>query len=128
MCTSTPTARSRSRLADGFRSLPDTRWPIRARTWAIALIPAPPTPTTWMRRVPEERSSAGSTTGVRLDQVGHPLGRVGSPDRRRRLPHRREPAGIAEELVDDGDEPAGGQLVVGHDHRGAGPLEHAGVG
>ncbi len=44
-CTSTPSARSRSREPEVCRSLPDTRWPIVASTVAIALIPAPPMPT-----------------------------------------------------------------------------------
>ena len=33
-----------------FRSLPVTRWPMAASTDAMALMPAPPTPTTWIRR------------------------------------------------------------------------------
>jgi hypothetical protein len=40
----------RSRPADSLRSLPETLWPMAVNTLAIALMPAPPTPTTWIER------------------------------------------------------------------------------
>ena len=48
MATSTPRARSRSVTPDSRRSLPDTRCPMAWSTVAMALMPAPPTPTMWM--------------------------------------------------------------------------------
>ncbi len=45
--TVTPAARSRSSTGSSRRSLPDTAWPISASVSAMALIPGPPTPTTW---------------------------------------------------------------------------------
>ena len=46
-CTVTPATRSRSKTGSSRRSLPDTVWPISARVSAMALMPGPPTPTTW---------------------------------------------------------------------------------
>ncbi len=45
---SAPRASSRSVTEERLRSLPETRWPMRNKTAAIALIPAPPAPTMWM--------------------------------------------------------------------------------
>ena len=45
--TVTPAARSRSSTGSSRRSLPDTSWPISASVSAMALMPGPPTPTTW---------------------------------------------------------------------------------
>ena len=47
MPTSTPGARRRSSGREAFMSLPVMRWPIAASTAAMALMPAPPTPTMW---------------------------------------------------------------------------------
>ena len=46
MLITTPIARSRSIVSDSLMSLPETSWPISTSTWAMALIPGPPTPTT----------------------------------------------------------------------------------
>ena len=58
----TPRARSRSSPADSLRSLPDTWWPMAASTVAMALMPAPPMPTTWTRGG-SVRSSTGEVAG-----------------------------------------------------------------
>ena len=48
--TAMPRERRRSATGESLRSEPDTVWPIARSTDAIALMPAPPMPTTWMRR------------------------------------------------------------------------------
>ena len=58
--TCTPASRRRSIDDDALRSLPVTVWPMAASTEAMALMPAPPMPTTWMR-CGRDRSSAGAS-------------------------------------------------------------------
>src|SRR5205807_3857205 len=74
----TPTDRRRSRLIDRLRSLPVTRWPMAASTVAMALMPAPPTPITWMRRGWVRSSSATGhpTDGVLVGQGRHRPGGI----------------------------------------------------
>ncbi len=48
--TVTPRSLSRSTMGESFRSEPVTWWPAPTSTSAMALIPAPPTPTMWIRR------------------------------------------------------------------------------
>ncbi len=47
--TAMPCERRRSATAESFRSEPVTVWPMARNTRAIALMPAPPMPTTWTR-------------------------------------------------------------------------------
>src|SRR4051794_8325479 len=100
-CTSTWMVRSRSRAADGLRSLPETRWPIAARTPAMALMPAPPMPTTWMRKPGVRRSTFWGTgfsvTGHAFDDGRHFAGGVGMPVCQRRLAHRGETGVVVQE-------------------------------
>ena len=87
--TSIPTDRRRSVTVDSFRSLPDTSWPMACRTVAMALMPAPPTPTTWILR-----TAVGSpdTRGRRGTPPRHPDRGVIGPRRPRRGPRpRRRP-------------------------------------
>ena len=65
-CASTPSSRSRARVADSLRSEPLTRWPMRASTVAIALIPAPPMPTMCTARGSREveRRHAAASAGA----------------------------------------------------------------
>ena len=64
----------------------------------MALMPAPPIPTMWMRWG-VRRSSAGSgrSAGMRLDQLGHRGGGVGVPQASSRRAHGGEPVGIGEQ-------------------------------
>ena len=48
MATGTPSARSLATTGPSRRSDPDTRWPIERSTDAMAPMPAPPAPTTWI--------------------------------------------------------------------------------
>ena len=139
--TWTPDAASRSSAGDAFRSLPVTRWPIAASTDATALIPAPPTPTTWMRRLPDRstgasprrscgtvpRTASGSRlpTGVaptrlpgEADGKGrHRFGGVRSAESLRRRGHLREPLRIAEKSLELVGEAFRVEFVVLHDDR-----------
>ena len=86
-------ARRRSSARDSRRSEPLTRWPMRASTVAIALMPAPPTPTMWMargaREVEARRSRSARPRADLLDQVGEACGGVGAAERARGRAHRR---------------------------------------
>ena len=57
-----------------LRSDPVTRWPMAASTEAMALIPAPPTPTTWIRRG-SSSSSAGAPAPWSVDRSPGPARR-----------------------------------------------------
>ena len=136
--TCTPRPASRSSHGDGRRSLPDTRWPMPARTSAMALIPLPPTPTTWMRRGPAQvdrrarRPPDGTRRplwpGVLLDEGGHPVGRVAAPGRRRRpRPHGASRASSASKRLHLRHQPVGVELAVGDEHGRAGVGQGPGV-
>ena len=104
-CTSTPAARSRSSPADSFRSLPDTRWPIAASTLAMALMPAPPTPTTWMDRGRAGRRDAATRRVLRHGRAPRPAARHGRRRHGRRtvshgLGHRGQAGRIGEQRVE----------------------------
>ncbi len=139
---SMPAARSRASARESLRSEPDTVWPMRARTTAIALIPAPPMPTTWIRRgAPRSRRFGSAVTGRLLHQVGDPRRGVGAGEGRGGRAHRGEAGRVRQQRVElrgeagtvalgVGDEdggpgrdegPAVGRLVVARARRGAGP-------
>ena len=82
--------RDGSSVGESLRSDPLTVCPMRASTSAIALIPAPPTPTTWMR-LGVARSSAGSGAAAG-EGSGPGTGRPPRPGRRRERPRRDGPA------------------------------------
>ena len=86
--TSTPSDRRRSRAEESLRSLPLTWCPMATSTVAMALMPAPPTPTTWMRSG-RERSSSG--TGVLLGELGNGSRGSGTAQAAGRLGHGRQP-------------------------------------
>src|SRR4051812_19593323 len=112
-------------------SEPLTAWPIRARSRAIALIPAPPTPTMWIRRglvsssagidTTLSRSSGG--TGVLLHQIRHTGRGVGPAECARRRAHLLEPIRCVQQRRDDFVEVARITLGVAQHHARAGPLE-----
>ena len=88
-----PWLANRSVTGDALRSLPVTRWPIEASTVAMALMPAPPIPTTWTRRPPEASSAAARSAGMSLHQACHRVGGVGTPKGRCGLAHLGEVGG-----------------------------------
>ena len=90
--TLTPLAANRSSAGELLRSLPVTRWPMAASTEAMALIPAPPAPTTCTRRGRERSrgtraADAPGTPGAAPVPLGadgsrsEGMGRLGSPVR-----------------------------------------------
>src|SRR4051812_7227325 len=101
------------------------------RTVAMALMPDPPMPTTWMRRPGTDRSMAGapaateSAAGMALHQFGDGVGGIAPGQRGGRLAHLFGPARRAQDVVQLGGQPVGGQLAVRHDDGGAGPLQQA---
>src|SRR3954463_12988180 len=121
-----PLAWSLRKPPESLRSLPDTVWPMAASTLAIALMPAPPTPTMWIRRG-RERSST-SATGVRFDQLGDVVGgvemRLGPHCRRHRLAARR----VVEDRTQLGFEPRRRELAVRHPNRRPRRRQHLRVG
>ena len=84
----------------------------------MALMPAPPMPTTWTRRGaceirPGRARTGGSATGVLLGQRGHRRGRIGTGQARGpRRPWRQAWSSIPEQAVELGRQPAGVQLGV----------------
>src|SRR2546425_12907938 len=85
---------------------------MRASTVAIALMPAPPTPTMWIARGAVRSSSASRSagTGDLLHQVGEPGGGVGPPEGTGGVGHGPAAGRIGEERADLGAEaePGGG--------------------
>src|SRR5947209_1872072 len=112
---STPRSRRRSSSRDALRSDPLTWWPIRERTAAIALIPAPPIPTMCSARGVDRSRSA--TTGYLLHEVGEPRRSIGTADRERRHAHAIEPVRIGEQRVELATEPGRVELTIVHEHR-----------
>src|SRR5947209_1299 len=102
-------------------SEPLTRCPMRANTSAIALMPAPATPTMCTRRGVVRSRRSG--TGVLLDQISEARRGVGPAELARRGPHRSQPFGFAQQLRDDGVEPGRAQIGVAHHDRRTGPFE-----
>ena len=80
-----PCERRRSATGESFRSEPETVWPMARSTSAIALMPAPPMPTTWMCRG-NARSSASTPSPAPLLA---PLLRAGPVSGHGRRPARR---------------------------------------
>src|SRR6056300_76130 len=104
MCTRTPAARSRSSTWRSRMSLPDTSWPIPARAIATALIPGPPTPTTWMRRGSARSGITGgrrcSITSVTLGvAISHSVDQFGEPPRPTDRTHL---AGTTRDVIESG--------------------------
>src|SRR6202034_1507389 len=104
--TAIPWEASRSVTEEPRRSLPLTRWPIAASTVAMALIPAPPIPTTCTRAGPETKLEAVGSAGMGLHQGGHRVGRVGPPEGGGRPAHRQQAPGVGQQLVQDVGQPA----------------------
>src|SRR5690606_6729076 len=121
--TATPRSRSGPRKGVSLSSTPEMSCPIWASTVAIALMPAPPTFTTWMRRgTPRSMDCRGRSagTGVLLDQCGDAIGGIGGGQGRHPLGHGAEPIGVGEQRVDLGDQALAVELVVAHHHRPTG--------
>ncbi len=78
MATSTPACVSEALTCEATRSEPLTEWPRPTSTRASPLMPAPPTPTTWIRLVP--RSSIGSA-GMFHHHLGDPSRSIGPTER-----------------------------------------------
>src|SRR5690606_10842572 len=110
-------------------SCPVTWWPIWARSTATALIPAPPTLVTWMRRG-VDRSSVGrsSATGLLQREAGDVGGGVGASPGAGGLGHRGTGRVVAEERVDLGGQASAVELGVGDEASGSGLHQAAGVG
>ena len=83
MATAMPSERSRSVTPDSRRSLPVTRWPMAWSTVAMALMPAPPTPTMWTRwthrRIPQAVGRGGPRRCLRPSRPSPPVGRWPRP-------------------------------------------------
>src|SRR5688500_3783747 len=110
---------------DSFRSLPLTRWPMVASTDAMALMPAPPLPTTWIDRdsdrsmaSPADPVAGTSATRPFLDQPGHPLRGIGHGGGPHGLGHLEPEVGLLDQRGQLGLEAVGGALRIG-DHDGA---------
>ena len=71
-----PWERSRSATGESFRSEPVTWWPMSRSTSAMALMPAPPMPTMWMRwavrpgRGRRQRAWASTSSATRAAASG----------------------------------------------------------
>ena len=128
--TSTPRARSGARNGvSSAGSWPLTRWPISARSVATALIPAPPTLVTWMRRGVERSivtvgrvSHARSSASAAIDAAAS-----GRAHASRGGGHLGAAVVVGEEPIDLGREPGPVELGVGHQHRGTGVDQAPGV-
>ncbi len=92
----------------------------------MALIPAPPTPTMWIRFGASSVNGSAGTSGL-LDQIGEPIGSIGSAQRARRLPHLDEPVGFGDQGRQLSVESRSVALRVGHEDRGADVDEGAGI-
>ena len=77
----------------GLRSLPVTRWPMAESTVAMALIPAPPTPTTWIRRGRSRSRRRPSGRRPGLSGHGPPPARPPAAPRRGGRARGRRPHG-----------------------------------
>src|SRR5580700_7452814 len=96
-------------------------------TSAMALMPAPPMPTMWMRRsVPRSRVAAPSA-GMGVNELGDAGGRVGVAVVPGGVAHGPEALGIAQEGIELEGEPPPVALVIGDVHRGAHGDERLGV-
>ena len=126
--TAMPGAARRSVTGEAFRSLPVTVWPMAASTVAMALMPAPPTPTTWMveragsgprgrtpagrsRRQPTlgggpPRASASTTSAPAAAASGRPSARGGPA-------HGGQPRRVGQQAVEHGGQPAPVAVGVG---------------
>src|SRR3546814_15323675 len=80
-------------------SWPLTWWPISARRVATALIPAPPTLVTWIRRG-DERSKVRAATSVLLSQLRDPRRCVGPCPGPPRTAHGPEALLVIQQPVD----------------------------
>src|SRR3954452_8784052 len=102
---------------------------MRASTSAIALMPAPATPTMWTRLICDRSSKASVPSGARpsgsigtgllLDEVSEPLGCIRPCQCARRSRHLVEAVGVAKESRHNLVQPGGNALVVAQAHRGA---------
>src|SRR5581483_12436061 len=93
-----------------------------ARIVPIALIPAPPAPTTWMLRMPRR-----STIAMLFQQVGHAGGGVGMPHGTSSPSHSPQRVGVTDQRVEGGGQRRGGEVPVEDDDASAGGLELAGL-
>src|SRR5436190_12616011 len=100
---------------------------MRASTVAIALIPAPPMPTMWMRCGTVRSRSGSPATRDLLDEIRESGGRVGPPERARAVGHGRAPRGIREQGCELALESGRVERRVVDHHRGPGRDQRLGV-
>src|SRR5262245_22244059 len=108
-------------------SEPLTVWPMRASSSAIALMPAPATPTMCTRRGWERSRTASSATRVPFDEIGDACRGVGARQPARGLTHRVELRRIGEQVGDERVERLRIAFGVGQQHGRAGAFERLGV-
>src|SRR4051794_22195488 len=116
MVISIPRSRRETRNGEApLGSWPLTSRPSSASRVAMALMPAPPTFVTWIRRRPVR--SSGSATGLGGDEGGDVGGGAGVGPGAGGLGHGPPPLGIGEDAIHLGGQAPPVEVAVGDEHR-----------